>query len=479
MLRRRWVWVVVTTLLGLAAAGGYSATSTPTYQATASLFFSLQAGGSPNALAQGATYTQNQIASYAALIDTPSVLRPVIERNKLETRIAGLADRLTAQPVPDTVIIKISAADPSADRAADLANDVAAQLAATVEDLAPPNEEGKPSVRGTIVSPARPPSAAATPRTKLNLAVGLLAGLVVGVVTGLVRDTLDTRVRNAGDLRALTDLPLLGTFGERGRRYGRELFLETSPTSAEAQTFRDIRADLQFLAVPGRSLSMVVTSAKPGEGKTTVAANLAVFLADAGMRVALVDADLRRPAIANIFGVESTEGLTSLLIERARLDDVLRPYGPAGLQVLPSGRVPPNPAELIASPAMSRLVAELESRFEVVIVDAPPLLPVTDARILARACSGTLLTASTATLRRQELWDALRLLEEAEARVVGMVLTQVRPPAREDDTVGMRHQKRVPTILARASLPAAGATEPESNRGARGGSAVSRQLPGA
>jgi succinoglycan biosynthesis transport protein ExoP len=439
LLRRRWAWVVVAGLVGLTLAGSYSASITPTYKATASLFFSLQAGGSPNDLAQGSTYTQNQISSYAALVGTPSVLQPVIAAQDLPTDAASLAGKLSASPVPDTVIIEVSATDTVPDRAADLANAVARQLGLTVESLSPPDEAGEPSVRASVIAPARVPGAPASPRTSLNVIAGLLAGLAAGVVAAGIRDAVDTRVRTADGLRRLTDLPLLGTFGSEGQRQGllqgprsgqaqgpRQLFLETAPHGAEAESYRTLRTDVQFLGVRGRSLSLVVTSAKPAEGKSTVAANLALALAEAGTRVVLVDADLRRPSVAETLGLEGAAGLTSLLIGKAGLDDVLQRFGDGGLQVLTSGPVPPNPGELLASPAMADLIAELEERFEVIIFDTAPLLPVTDARILAQACSGTLMVASARALRRHELRDALSLLQRVDARVVGVVLTHVR-----------------------------------------------------
>jgi succinoglycan biosynthesis transport protein ExoP len=454
LLRRRWTWVVVAGLVGLTLAGSYSASITPTYRATASLFFSLQAGGSPNDLAQGSTYTQNQISSYAALVGTPSVLQPVIASQDVDTDAASLAGKLSATPVPDTVIIEVSATDTVPARAADLANAVAQQLGRTVEGLSPPDEAGEPSVRASVIAPAR---------TSLNLVAGLLAGLAAGVVAAGVRDAADTRVRTADGLRRLTDLPLLGTFGSVGQRQGlrqgtgqrsgpRQLFLETAPHSAEAESYRTLRTDVQFLGVPGRSLSLVVTSAKPGEGKSTVAANLALALAEAGTRVVLVDADLRRPSVAETMGLEGAAGLTSLLIGKADLDDVLQQFGDGGLQVLTSGPVPPNPGELLASPVMTGLIAELERRFEVIIFDTAPLLPVTDARILAQACSGTLMVASAQALRRHELRDALSLLQRVNARVVGVVMTHVRRRPSEVYTYEAR-EPVAPDLVAVAGGP--------------------------
>jgi polysaccharide biosynthesis transport protein len=169
----------------------------------------------------------------------------------------------------------------------------------------------------------------------------------------------------------------------------------------------------------------VVTSSISSEGKSTTAINLAITLADAGSRVALVDADLRRPSIADYMGLEGEVGLTTVLIGLASLEDAIQPWGNSGLHVMPSGQVPPNPSELLGSRSMVTLLEQLTSQYDIVLVDTPPLLPVTDAAILAKITGGALVVAAADNLHRQQLADGLGALEDVGARVLGVVLNRL------------------------------------------------------
>ncbi|QXG74981.1 polysaccharide biosynthesis tyrosine autokinase [Modestobacter sp. L9-4] len=438
MLQRRWRWLVAAVLVGLVLAAGSSLLATPTYRATSSLFFSLQTGNSGNDLAQGANYTQGQVASYALLARTPAVLQPVVDELGGGTTVRGLAGQVSTSVVPDTVVVEVAVSDPVPARAAELANAVAAQLVVTVEDLAPVGADRQPTVQATPVSPAVAPSSPATPRTTMDLVVGLLVGLLVGLVAVVLRDLTDTRIRTAEDLRRVTSVPLLaGLDTPPDGAGGRDLAVVTDPHGRRAEAFRSLRTSVQFLAERDRALSLVVTSSRAGEGKSTVAANLALALAEAGVRVALVDADLRRPSVATTLDLEAAAGLTTVLIGQAELDDVLQEWGPAGLHVLTTGPLPPNPSELLGSPAMASVLAELEATHDVVVLDTAPLLPVTDGVVLSRLASGTLMVVDAHRTSRAQAGAALQSLATVDSRVVGVVLTH----APQRDTEVYRYEQ--------------------------------------
>ncbi len=181
----------------------------------------------------------------------------------------------------------------------------------------------------------------------------------------------------------------------------------------------------------GGRASFVITSALPSEGKSTSTINLAIALADAGKRVALIDADLRKPKVAEYLGIEGGAGLTDVLIGRTRVGDVMLPWGGRSLYVLPAGKIPPNPSELLGSNQMRTLLEALERDFDVVLCDAPPLLPVTDAAILAKATSGAIVVVSAGRTNRRELSGAVDALQAVDAKVAGLVLTMV--PTRGPD----------------------------------------------
>ena len=268
-------------------------------------------------------------------------------------------------------------------------------------------------------------------------------------------------MRTAEDLGRVTGLPLLASLDNPpGQGDRRELVVVNSPRSLQAEAFRALRTAVQFMAQPGRSLSLLVTSPRPGEGKSTVAANLALTLAEAGLRVVLVDADLRRPSVADTFDLEGAAGLTSVLIGQADLDDVLQEWGGSGLRVLTTGPLPPNPSELLASPAMAELLDRLGADHDVVVVDAAPVLPVTDSVVLARVTSATLVVADAGRTRGPVLGQALTQLERVEARLVGRGRLTHRPPARHRRVRLREWIEPVGTALRPGETAAGGGAEP-------------------
>jgi capsular exopolysaccharide synthesis family protein len=213
-----------------------------------------------------------------------------------------------------------------------------------------------------------------------------------------------------------------------------------APHSPQAEAYRQLRTNLQFLQVGGAAADdapggrvLTVSSSVAGEGKSTTAANLAVALAETSARVLLVDADLRRPALAGFLGLEGAVGLTTVLLGQAERGDVVQEWGTAGLQVLPSGPLPPNPTELLGSPAMRRLLDELRAEYDYVVLDSAPLLPVADGAVLAAQVDGTVLLANVTKVRRHQVTEALTTLGRVDAPVLGLVLNQV---PRDEHTYG-------------------------------------------
>jgi capsular exopolysaccharide synthesis family protein len=435
ILRKSWVMILLLALVAVAAASTVSILQTPKYSATSKVFVSTQSGGTTSELAQGNSFTVQRVKTYSDLVTTPIVLLPVIGTLELGIPADELAKRVTASAPLDTSIIDITVTDADPALAADIANATSQSLTAVVENIETPEADDAVSpVKLTRAQEATVPSVPVSPNVPLNIALGALVGLAIGVGLAVLRETLETRIRNERDVEQITDVPILGgiVFDPKARE--RPLIVQADPRSPRAESFRTLRTNLQYLDVGRTDRSFVITSSIESEGKSTTGANLAIALADAGSRVLLVDADLRRPKIADYMGLEGAVGLTDVLIGRAELQDVIQPWGRGQLFVLPAGHIPPNPSELLGSAPMAHLIVEFNRAFDVVIFDAPPLLPVTDAAILAKSVGGAIVVVAAGRTHKNQLSGAIAALDNVGASISGLVLTML--PTKGPDAYG-------------------------------------------
>lgn len=283
----------------------------------------------------------------------------------------------------------------------------------------------------TILTAAEEPTTPVAPRPLTNLVVGGLVGLVAGIALAFLRDHLDDSVGSKEECEQVTSLPTLGVIPEVDDpgRTG-ELPTVVDPLAPSAEAYRLLRTSVRFLGVESEVTTVLVTSPAASEGKTVTAANLAVVLAQSGERVLLVGADLRRPRTHELFGARQAPGLTTVLLEDAdpgaatfAVEEV------PGLHVMPPGPTPPNPAELLDSQRARDLLEALAHTYDRVVVDSPPVLPVTDAQVLSRSADAVLLVIAFRETSRRGLGRALELLGQVAAPVVGTVLNLV--PAEE------------------------------------------------
>lgn len=397
----------------------------PTYTAETQLFVAIQGSGSIQELQQGNSFGQARVQSYVKTIDSPVVLQPAIDSLGIGITSEELAGRIKASSDINTVLISISVNDNSPVQAAALAQAIADSLIKTVDTLEKPKTGGVSPVSMSVIKPAKAPAAPSAPNTRLNLLLGLVAGLVVGIGCSVLKSVLDNRIRSEQDLRRITGAPLLGAIAYEEDASRKPLLTQVAHQSPRAESFRRLRTNLQFANVAGRAKTVLVTSSLPGEGKTTTATNLAIALAQAGESVCLVDADLRRPMVGEYLGLERNAGLTTALVGAADVEDLIQHWGSEQLYVLTSGQVPPNPSELLGSAQMKLLIERLEDTFDAVVVDAPPLLPVTDAAVLSQHVGGVVLVVGTQKLKQQDLEKSLTALELVDANVLGLVLNRL------------------------------------------------------
>lgn len=429
---RRWPSCAACLLLGALAAWAVNALTTPVYEARTQLFVATHAGSDTMQLNQGQSFSQARVLSYANIVNTRQVTEAVVKELRLPTTPDELAGRIRAEAPVNTVLIDITVSDTDRQRAARTANAVAVRFGRVVERLETPrtvvSDLDPEIVDAAPVSPvtlgvtqrATVPSVPVSPRPLLNLAVGLLGGLLLGVALAALRETLDTTFKTAEALSELTALAPLATIPFDNDAPLHPITVGEAAHSPRAEAFRRLRTNLQFAQVGERPRIISVTSSLPGEGKTNTAANLAVSLARAGIATCLVDADLRRPCLARTFGLVQDAGLTSVLIGQASAADVMQQAN-AGLAVLTSGPMPPNPTELLSSAQMGEVLQELAAAYEVVIVDTAPLLPVADTVGLAPLTQGTLLVVRASKTSREQVRTAVDSLRNVGARPLGVV----------------------------------------------------------
>ncbi len=427
ILRNNWLSILLLTLLGVAVAAGATALTKPTYTARTQIFVAVNSGDTASDILQGSSFSEKRVTSYVSLATSPRVLAPVIEDLGLDLTVQGLAATIEATAPPQTVLINLSASHEDPAQSAEIANAVAESLIATVYEVEDPEGSNDPLVDLSVVEQASVPLTPSSPRVALNLVLGLVVGAALGVAFALLRTLLDSRVRNREDVERITDAPILGAFADHKSAEEEPIISLDDQFDPRAENYRQLRTHLKFTNMDGGTQSVVVTSSIPGEGKTTTSCNLGVMMAESGSRVVIIDADLRRPRVAKTLGLEGAVGLSTILSGQIDLEDAIQSWGPDGeLDVITSGEIPPNPSELLGSEAMRRLLRQLEGRYDVVLLDAPPLQPVTDPTVLASMASGVMLvTRVDGYVHREQLQGGLDSLASVDARVLGLVLTRV------------------------------------------------------
>ena len=274
----------------------------------------------------------------------------------------------------------------------------------------------------SIVDRAQPSGNRFKPNMSQNLALALLVGLMAGLIVAFLREHLDDTIRGPEDLEKLLGLAVLGNVPLLLRDQS-PLQATNDPRSAFAEAYRSVRTALQFSTDSGVPSVLLITSAAPGEGKSTTALVLARNLAQLGKRVLLIDADLRNPSLHRVLQIGNERGLSNYLAGATELLDANGDAGCDNLWVIPSGPLPPNPAELLAGPKMKRMLALATEQYDHVILDGPPILGLADAMLLSHAANGTLLMVAAGKTRRHLLKSAYKRLTAARSRVIGAVVT--------------------------------------------------------
>jgi capsular exopolysaccharide synthesis family protein len=459
-LRAGWFLPVIGLLLGGAAGAVTALLMTPTYTSATQLFVTTTDATSTAAAFQGSQFSQNRVTSYVQLLTSERLADGVTSALDLDLTARELQEKIEASVVPDTTVLDIVVTDTSPERARDLAAAIATEFTSLVEEVeattTTPTIPGAAPVttvpvKVTVLDSPEVPTEPASPDLYRNIAVGVLIGLVVGFVSAYFRVRMDRSIRDPKVASSVAGAPVIGVV-TRDPQLASKHVLERHSRSAAAESFRQMRTNLQFLDVDHPPRVIMVSSSVAGEGKSTVAVNLAVSLAEGGHRVTIVEADLRRPRVTRYLGLVDGAGLTSILSGAADLDDVLQTYGNGGLSVLAAGSIPPNPSELLSSSRLGGLVEDLRARNDFVIFDTPPLLPVSDGSAVAVVMDGVLLSVRHGKTRREELEQAAAVLTRVGAKMLGVVLTVVPPSAEASKVYG--YDSDVPVAASEEARPA-------------------------
>jgi capsular exopolysaccharide synthesis family protein len=426
-IRKGWWLVLLFAVVGGAIGAFQSYRATPIFAAHLKYYISTPPSQNSTALATN-QFAQERATSYAELLSSDRLGDMIASAASLNMTGRQVAAEISATAELNTILVTATIKDPSAHRALKIAKAAATEFPKLVDQL--DNIGGKTNVSLNVVSGPVVGSAPISPRKKLITGLGILVGLGAGLLAAVMRHLLDTSVRTTEGLEQASGVPTLSTIGFDKSARAEPLLVERASRSLRAEAFRRLRTNLQFIDAARELRVLVVTSSVEGEGKSTSAANLALVMAESGRKVLLIEADLRRPRVADYLGLERAVGLTNVLAGQAQLDDVLQSWGALDMTVLVSGTLPPNPSELLGGQAMQSLLDQLRSRFDLIILDTPPLLPVTDAAVLAAEADGVLVVFRYRT-KLAQLKATLRGLAVVDAHVLGTVFN-MKPISRRD-----------------------------------------------
>jgi capsular exopolysaccharide synthesis family protein len=413
--------VLAALIVALSIAGTTNTLAVPQYAASATFFITTPSQGVTDSY-QGGLFSQQRVKSYADLLTGEKLARALAQDKAIGLNAAEIRSRVKARAVPDTVLLEVTVTDGDPNRSERIAEALSAKFITLVQGLETPAGSTTPAVKVEVVAGPIVDPTPVSPRPMRNFVLAVLLGLLIGAAAAVLRELLDVTVKTAEVLREVADAPVLAVVPfDTGAKLA-PLVVSSDSHAARAEALRHLRTNLQFVDVDQPVQVLVVTSAVPNEGKSTTAVNLAIAFAEAGRRALLIEADLRRPRVADYLGLEGAVGLSNVLAGQVAIEDVLQQWGSHDLRVLPSGFVPPNPSELLGSRNMATLLETLRDEYDIIIVDTPPLLPVTDAAVVATNADGAVLVARWGKTSQARIKMALASLRAVDSRVLGCVL---------------------------------------------------------
>lgn len=427
-LRKYWLQIALAALVAGLAAYGSAQLIPKQYASTASVMV-VPGPVASTELGQSSSYVSGIVHSYAVLANSPRVLDPVITKLNLQYTSTSLAKRVSVESPLNTTVINITTTDPDPIQAQRISSAITESLISEVETVSP-TIDGKRVIRVETISPATAPNVPVSPNTRLYGLLGALAGLAAGVLYALLRRLYHNRIDNLDDAEEFLTTPILGQVVQTSGNAPLPSTVIKHPNGQVAESLRSVAAGLRFMAVDKPRRVILVTSSNPGEGKTSVTLGLALVLAEAGSKVLVMDADLRRPKVAAYTELEGGVGLTNVLVGDLSLSEAAQPWVQPNLLVLTSGEEPPNPGQLISSGRLESTITAAREDFDYILLDSPPVMSVTDPLWLTAMTDGALLVARLGKVTAADLRSAAEAIETSKQEVLGVVLNGAKPRSR-------------------------------------------------
>jgi len=425
-LRSRWKFIAAVFALALVAAFVITSLMSPTYASNARMYVQLTKTSTP----ADQFYVSQRMSSYAEFAKDTSLLERVIADTGADITPDQLAGQISTTVTTGSVVLGIEVRAKSPGVAQDLAGAVAQELADLVTDLETPAPvKGDPDKDTTPTLVAKVPSEPSfngnpvSPKLALNLSVAGILGLLIGVAGALVREMFDSALHSTAAITDVTGAPALAEIPFDRTVDESPLISDPNAPPSRGEPYRVLRTNLQFVDIDSKQHVFVVTSSVPGEGKTVTVTNLAVAMAQAGRDVLLIDCDLRRPRVAELLGLSNEVGVMNVAAGTATLPEAIQRHH-TGLDFLAAGPPPPNPSEILSTDTMRAILGQARDSYDLVLIDAPPLLPVTDPAILAGFVGGALLVVEQDNTTRDLVKQSVARLDAVGARIYGVIPTK-------------------------------------------------------
>lgn len=415
---RRWALILLFAAIGGGLALIQIARTPTAYVATAQVFATTAQVKDASGLFSGNEFVQSRVQSYVSVVNSPTIINDVRASLHLAQNEKQLAGKVSASAPLNQTLMNVHVRDASATRAARIANAVASRFIQFVRQIetvttATATDPSATVIKLTIIHPAQEPSSPVAPRKALLLLIGFLGGLALGLIVAIVLERMNTRTRTALDVDDITSAPLVGVIPSSRRTAAHPNAFDAETSNARSDPFRLLRANLLlFLDSEQSSRVIAVTSPVGGEGKTTVAVNLAASLAEIGLSGCLVESDVRKPMLARMLGLTGAVGLVDVLEGTAQIEQAIQSTE-AGFAVVVAGAASANPGKLLRPDHLRAIFADLSDRFDYVIIDALPLLRFAGGVEVASVADASVVVVKASATNRISLRRSLESLDRA------------------------------------------------------------------